>query len=198
MSTDENVIKFPKNFCWETNGQLAELVKQAEGALQYLEQNSVGYYYYWMLQELKKFATKASAVEQPNTKAKCIYDNEDRPKCPNEQPDGLASPDIAEGNLARVESELSEYLEGFEKLSAGDCKLWASKIMHCVIRPHLRQPEREAVTLTEADRNGIEGLILNALAEQAAADNQGFEVSSEQIDAVIDVMTKHYVIRRRG
>lgn len=62
MSIDEKVFRFPKNFGWETNGQIAELIKQAEGALPHLEENSVGYYYYWMLQELKKLAAK---TEQP-------------------------------------------------------------------------------------------------------------------------------------
>ena len=62
MSIDEKVFKFPKNFCWETNGQLAELIKQAEEQLPHLEENSIGYYYYWMLQEMKKLV---SAPQQP-------------------------------------------------------------------------------------------------------------------------------------
>jgi len=56
----ERVLKFPKNFCWETNGQLAELIKQAEECLPYIEENSIGYYYYWMLQVLKQQAALAS------------------------------------------------------------------------------------------------------------------------------------------
>lgn len=80
MSIDEKIFKFPKNFCWETNGQLAELIKQAEEQLPHLEENSIGYYYYWMLQELKK-STKPVSVsldkcprcDLPLKNGECIY-----------------------------------------------------------------------------------------------------------------------------
>ena len=50
----DKVIKFPKNFCWETTGQLSELLKQAEHGFQYLKEDTVGYYYYWMWRTLKE------------------------------------------------------------------------------------------------------------------------------------------------
>ena len=55
----ERVLKFPKNFCWETTGQLGELIKQAEECTQYLQENSIGYYYYWMLWTLKEMQARA-------------------------------------------------------------------------------------------------------------------------------------------
>lgn len=52
----DNIVKFklPIPTAYETTGDLKDLIKRAEDCVQYLEENSVGYYYYWMLHELKK------------------------------------------------------------------------------------------------------------------------------------------------
>lgn len=52
---DSNIARLKKiHTCWETTGKLEDLIEQAEDCVQFLEQNSVGYYYMWMLLELKK------------------------------------------------------------------------------------------------------------------------------------------------
>lgn len=52
----ENIIKFqkPSPTARESSGKISDLIKQADACVEYLEENSVGYYYYSMLQELKK------------------------------------------------------------------------------------------------------------------------------------------------
>ena len=139
MEVDEKVTKFPKNYCWETNGQLAELVKQAEGALQYLEANSVGYYYYWMLEELKKIAKASSTQPEPSTS-------------PTEQPVELPQGNLGLDPFVVVVQEAIDVMERMKSGRPwGERASWALRNLRQETQVYLknklqRQPEREAVT----------------------------------------------------
>ena len=103
-----------------------------------------------------KGRTRDAAIEQWNTRHEAAKASEQPERCKHgvwaadrceqcvEQPVVSTTPELAEGDIAEVESDLCEYLEGFEKLSKRDCEIWASKIMHNVIRPHLRPSKRES------------------------------------------------------
>lgn len=60
-----NITELKKiHTCWETTGRLEDLIEAAQECIQFLEENSVGYYYMWMLLELKKIhKTKGNAPQ---------------------------------------------------------------------------------------------------------------------------------------
>lgn len=58
----DKIIKFKKpSTAWEVTKKTTDLIKAAEEVWPHTKQDSVGYYYYWMLQELKKLTGQSHA-----------------------------------------------------------------------------------------------------------------------------------------
>ena len=51
-----------KNERWETTDKVSDLIKQATEASEYLKEDSVGYYYSWMLITLRRLDSKGDLV----------------------------------------------------------------------------------------------------------------------------------------
>lgn len=54
--------------CYETTGEISDLIEAATDCLRFTEENSVGYYYYWMLEALKKLNAANNVTLLPDSR----------------------------------------------------------------------------------------------------------------------------------
>ncbi len=60
-------------------------------------------------------------------------------------------------NEEELMNELADYLEGFEKLSKHECKIWSSKIMTYVLRPYFTTREPMSRCDCKCNLHGLKG-----------------------------------------
>lgn len=62
--------------CFEVTNKVSDLIKQAEECIEYLNEDSVGYYYMWMLQTLKQLNKNGNLIVMPKCRVKKTKDKQ--------------------------------------------------------------------------------------------------------------------------
>jgi len=55
---------------YEQTGEIADLIESAEDCLRFIQEDSVGYYFYWMLEALKKMDGASNVTMFPDKRFK--------------------------------------------------------------------------------------------------------------------------------